>query len=163
MRAFLVGGPQLALGYFQEFGNAIAYWNYLTLGEGVTELQNLGIDPEEIQMYELKFMEDLNPELILHVDQANEHTRERTANDVQKSFDEVSNGVGEKQGDNPEVLVETTPNSRTITSINSGRNVRHVENEIKHDSRTDNRKIDKKHKASGSTREKDSGLHGNGS
>ncbi|RLC98412.1 MAG: hypothetical protein DRI46_11425, partial [Chloroflexi bacterium] len=82
MRCFLVGGPQMALAYFREFGNAIAYWNYLTLGEGVPELRNLGIDPDVVNMYELKFVEDEDPELIKHVDQSNERTRERRANEL---------------------------------------------------------------------------------
>lgn len=113
MRNFLVGGPQLALGYFREFGNAIAYWNYLTLGEGVTELQNLGIDPESVQMYELKFAEDEDPDFVSSFIVSNARSRERRIHELQKSFDAVSDGSCQTQGNNTEVLAKARDDTRT--------------------------------------------------
>lgn len=148
MRCFLVGGPQMALAYFREFGNAIAYWNYLTLGDGITELQNLGIDPEVVSMYELKFVEDEDPDLIRHVDESNARTRKRRVDVLQKSFDEVSDGASKEQGNDSPVLVKTSTDSGSNTSPHISRDLRYVERKVEHDARVDHRTPHKEHKTS---------------
>lgn len=105
----------MALAYFREFGNAIAYWNYLTLGDGVTKLQNLGIDSEIIQMYELKFAEDEYPDFVASFIENNKETQERRTHELQESFDEVSHGSSQTQRDWSEVLVKAKSNTGTST------------------------------------------------
>lgn len=109
----------MALAYFREFGNAIAYWNYLTLGDGVTELQNLGIDPDVIQMYELMFTEDESPEFVASFIDSNKRTQDRRSHELQKSFDEVSHGTSQTQRDGTEVLVKAKPNPRPSAKDNT--------------------------------------------
>ena len=113
MRIFLVGGAQMALAYFREFGNALAYWNYLTLGDGITELQNLGIDPKLVEMYEFKFVEDEDPDFMASIVESNKSSHERRAHELQEAFDEIPHGPCKEQGDGSKVLAKATPDPRS--------------------------------------------------
>lgn len=148
MSAFMVGTPQTVLKYFCTFSGAISYWNYMVLGPGRIELQNLGIDPEGIEMYDLVFTDEHDPEFMKYIGDQNELHRERRKSELQESFDEVLDGSGQEQGNDSKILVETTSDSTASAKSSTGRVIRNVANKIKHDTRVSCREVDKEHKTS---------------
>lgn len=145
MTAFMVGSPVNVLKYFRTFVGAISYWNYMVLGPGRTDLQNLGIDPAGIEMYELEFTDETDPVFMKYIGEQNKLTQERRACELQKSFDEVSDGPCQKQRNNSKVLVKAISDPTTNTKDSTGGIVRDVEKQIGNDSGTGDRTANKKH------------------
>lgn len=96
-----LSGP---LGYCRTMANALAFWNYLEFGAGQRSLADLGIDPSDLKLVEVKFMDD-DEAFMEWVHLNNEQTyKERRLLDISTPAEALPARTDQTQGDGEKVL-----------------------------------------------------------
>lgn len=103
-RIYAIGTATGPLNYFGVFSEAIAFWNYLQWGDGVSPppCDLIGVHPEEITMTEIALLDRVDEGFMAKVNAANKRRNEieqsRRILELQQAAPSVHSGADPKQG-----------------------------------------------------------------
>jgi hypothetical protein len=82
-----VMGP---IAYFKHMPNAVAFWNYLQMGEGAPHAMALGINPEDIEMIYIRLTDVDDEEFMEFIHESTKRSSEqRRMNELGLSLETI--------------------------------------------------------------------------